>query len=122
MLATFWLAMPMLAGAHTSHAHRYCAEHRTVEEGAATDERATADDVAADDAALLSAELLTSASESHDECLVLAAQARTATLACSADACRERVWCSDAVEPRSDAAAQQISVLAVAPKSSPPAC
>lgn len=122
-LATFWLVLPLLAGAHASHAHRYCAEHRTIEEGGAAGVR---DGVASNDApvgpAVEAPDDLESEIGAHDECLVLAAQARPAAISPSPGFAAERPACPPHAQRCTGLPAPQISLLAVAPKSSPPGC
>lgn len=122
-LAAFWLVLPLLAGAHASHAHRYCAEHRTIEEGGAVGVRAAeAADPTQEGPAVEPADDLGSEGGAHEECLVLAAQARSATVSESPGFAAERLPCSLYAQLSAGLPPQQIALLAVAPKSSPPGC
>jgi hypothetical protein len=125
VLAALWLIVPLLSAFHGPHAHRYCAEHRAIEEAGeldATAEPGRADALAASDGAsfALGASAQGTAQESHQACPFVVAQQRDVALPGveGSGSLTEGAW--QPVVAGAEPAEPQIPLLASAPKASPP--
>jgi len=124
-LAALWLIVPLLSVFHGSHAHRYCAEHRAIEEAGAPE--VDAEPVLAAYAPALDGQWLIAGSDEqgespalHRACPFVVAQQRhvasppvNGSIRVSETAGRLVVQTARMVQP-------QVPLLAAAPKASPP--
>jgi hypothetical protein len=124
LLIALWAAQPLGAFVHSaSHAHRFCPEHRTFEEAARGSGQLQAQ--WAERAPVLSsraAALPDSGRPTHEECTLVSARSRqdalTSTTVTVSEACLASSQPATAPPSRGF---PPLSVLATAPKSSPPA-
>ena len=115
MLTALWLLLPVLPALHATHAHSFCAEHGTFEEGA--DGSATRDDEATWEGR---EGVLSSAAAAHHRCSVFPVPLLHPVASRFDVVHAAALAAPPALRPAVVDVRPQQSVLARAPKASPP--
>lgn len=118
LLSALWLIVPLMPVLHGDHSHRYCPEHQTFEEGNALESEHS--ELPADGDAAVRAANASADSGEHLECPIFNGGVRSTLAKRTASGVLVDLPAATAAAPDVRVDTPQLSVLTVAPKSSPP--